>query len=57
MSGIFVVIYALHAPRLQRHVAAAEWPAAAAALESVRRLVALNLVLAVATVAAAVAAR
>jgi uncharacterized membrane protein len=57
MSGVFVVVFAVHAPRLQRHVAAAEWPAAAAALEAVRRLVALNLVLSVATVAAAVAAR
>ncbi len=57
MSGVFVVIRAVHAPRLQRHVAAAEWPAAAAALEGLRRLVALNLVLSVATVAAAVAVR
>ncbi len=57
MSGVFVVAWAVQLPRLQRHVAAAEWPAAAGALEAIRRLVTLNLVLSAATLAAAVAAR
>jgi len=57
MTLPIVLVRAVHFPRLQRHVAAAEWPQAAAALEAVRRWVALNLVLSVATVAAAVAAR
>lgn len=57
MSVVFVVLYALHYPRFRRHCAASEWPAAAGVLNTMRRLVAVNLVLAVCTVAAAVFAR
>lgn len=57
MALVFVLVRWVQFPRLQRHVAAAEWPQAAQAMDAVRRLVAVNLVLSVATVAAAVAAR
>lgn len=57
MALVFVLVRWVQFPRLQRHVAAAAWPQAAQAMDAVRRLVAVNLVLSVATVAAAVAAR
>lgn len=57
MACVFVFIYAVLYPRLARHAQAANWLAAAAALNAIRRLVALNLALGVAVVAAAAAAR
>jgi uncharacterized membrane protein len=57
MAVIFVYIYSVLYPRLRDHCAQSAWPAAAAALDSIRRLVALNLVLAACTVVAAVSAR
>lgn len=57
MALVFGLVRWVQFPRLQRHVAAAEWPQAAQAMDAVRRLVAFNLILSVATVAAAVAAR
>jgi uncharacterized membrane protein len=44
-------------PRLRRLCATSNWPAAASTLNDIRRLVALNLVLGLCTVVAAVAAR
>ncbi|WP_119155136.1 DUF4149 domain-containing protein [Caldimonas tepidiphila] len=43
MAAIFGHIRFASYPRLRRAVAAREWPAAAGALDSIRRLVALNL--------------
>jgi uncharacterized membrane protein len=57
MAGVFFWIDRVLFQRLRRHSAAGAWPPAAAALNSIRRLVALNLVLAVCTIAAAVSAR
>lgn len=57
MSVVFAWIYGVLFPRLRRHAAGADWPAAAQALNGIRRLVAFNLALGVATVAAAVAGR
>jgi uncharacterized membrane protein len=45
MLGIFLLIRFLHYPRLTRAVAAADWPAGAAALVPIRRWVAVNLLL------------
>jgi uncharacterized membrane protein len=57
MAAVFAYVYLALFPRLRTHCRAAAWPAAAAVLNLIRRLVALNLVLGVVTVAAAVAAR
>ncbi|HTQ76575.1 MAG TPA: CopD family protein [Burkholderiales bacterium] len=57
MAGVFVYVYAGLYPQLLKHTRAAAWPAAAAALNSIRRLVAVNLVLSVAVVASVVSAR
>jgi uncharacterized membrane protein len=57
MTGVFVYVYAGLYPRLARNAQAANWPAAAAALNGIRRLVTVNLILSVAVVAAAVSAR
>ena len=57
MAGVFGHIRASLFPALRRHCAASEWPAAAQALNGIRRLVAFNLVLAALTVAAAVSPR
>jgi len=57
MAAVFVFIYARLYPRLVAHVSAARWPDAAAVLNDIRQLVALNLVLSVLTVAAAVSTR
>ena len=57
MSALFVVIYVRLNPALQKHVAAQEWPAAGAVLDRIRKLVTVNLVLGVITVAAAASAR
>ncbi len=54
MVGIFAVIYHGFYPRLKAGVAAADWPAAGAAMNRIRQLVAINLLLGLATVAVAV---
>ncbi|MBY0339942.1 MAG: CopD family protein [Rhodocyclaceae bacterium] len=51
MMLIFGHIYGAGYRRLGRGVAAGDWPAAAAAMESIRRLVAVNLGLGVLTIA------
>jgi uncharacterized membrane protein len=57
MTVVFVVIRAVLFPRLRRAVAAADWPAGAAALNAIRPLVAANLGLGVAVFVIAVAGR
>jgi uncharacterized membrane protein len=57
MAGVFVHVYAVLYPRLRRHCEAGEWPLAATALNKIRQMVALNLLLSLCTVAAAMAAR
>lgn len=53
MSVIFAYVYGVLYPRLRRHCEASAWPAAATALNAIRKLVAANLVLAAGTVVAA----
>ncbi len=53
MAGIFTYIYAVLYPRLRRDCDGGVWPAAGATMNSIRHLVAVNLVLAVCTLAAA----
>ena len=57
MAVVFVFIYGRLYPLLQQAVAEAQWPAAAAVLDRIRKLVLLNLGLGVLTVAAAVSVR
>jgi uncharacterized membrane protein len=57
MAGIFGYIDRNLYPKLRRHCEASAWPSAAAALNGIRRLVAINLVLAVCTIAAALSSR
>lgn len=57
MAGVFGYVYLVLYPQLRRHCEAAAWPAAAAALNGIRQLVAFNLVLGACTILAAVAAR
>jgi len=57
MSGVFAYVHAVLYPRLRSACAEAAWPRAAQALNGIRRLVALNLVLGILTVAAAITAR
>lgn len=57
MAGIFAWVYGVRYPRLRRHVGAGAWPEAGAVLDGIRRLVATNLVLALATFAAALLLR
>ncbi len=57
MSGVFVYVYVRLFPRLRLHSNSANWPEAAKALNSIRQLVAVNLVLSVCTVAAVAFAR
>ena len=57
MAGVFVYVYALLYPRLRCHCEAGEGPAAAAALNKIRQMVGINLLLSLCTVAAAMAAR
>lgn len=45
MAAIFGVIYFLHFPRLKAGVAIQDWPAAGAAMNRIRLLVAANLIL------------
>lgn len=51
MSAVFGHVYFALYPRLRRQCEAATWPAAAATLNSIRRMVAFNLLLALCTVA------
>ncbi len=57
MTLAFLVIALRHYPRLRIATAAGQWPVAAALLDRIRRLVVLNLVLGVATIAAATLGR
>lgn len=57
MAAVYALAHARWLPRLRARCAAADWPAAARALDAIRRLVALNLVLGAAVVLAAVSAR
>ena len=57
MAGVFGYIDRKLYPELRRYCEAADWPAAAVALNGIRRLVAVNLVLAVCTIAAALSSR
>ena len=52
MMAIFGHIAFAGYPRLRRHAAESQWPAAAAQLDTIRRLVVVNLVLGVVIVAA-----
>ena len=53
MVVLFAVIRIRFYPRLQRAVGASEWPAAGAAAGTIRRLVDINLVLGIVTIAVA----
>lgn len=53
MTGIFCVIYFLYYHRLKAGVAAQDWPAAGAAMNRIRVLVATNLLLGALTIAVA----
>ncbi len=57
MAAVFGYVYVILYPELREHCAAAAWPAAGDALNRIRRLVALNLGLGVATVVAAISPR
>ena len=57
MATVFAQVYLGLFPRLRDRSAAADWPAAAQALDGIRRLVALNLVLGLCTVVAAISSR
>jgi uncharacterized membrane protein len=57
MTAIFLVIRFVPFPRLQRAVAASEWPAAAKELDLIRKLVVTNLTLGVVTTAVATLGR
>ena len=53
MTGIFSVIYFMFYPRLKAGVAAQDWPAAGAAMNRIRMLVATNLLLGTLTIVVA----
>ena len=57
MTVVFAVIRGLRYPRLRNSVAAQDWPSAGAALNSIRLLVLVNLVLAMLTIAVATLGR
>jgi uncharacterized membrane protein len=57
MAAVFAQIYAVHFRKLVVDTRAGTWPAAATALNRIRRLVAFNLVLSALVLAAAVSAR
>lgn len=57
MAGIFAWVYGVLYPRLRRHAEAGAWPEAGTALNAIRRMVTTNLVLALATFAAALLLR
>lgn len=53
MTVIFMVIYGIRYPRLKQAVAAADWPAGGAAMNGIRQLVVINLVLGTLTITVA----
>ena len=53
MILVFAIIVLYHFPRLKAGVANQNWPAAGAAMNSIRKLVATNLTLGIATTAVA----
>lgn len=57
MAAVFVYVYGALYPRLRAARSEESWPAAGAVLDSIRRLVAVNLVLAVCAVVSALSAR
>lgn len=57
MTGVFAAIRLVRYPALRAAVAASDWPAAGAALASIRALVMLNLFLGTLTIAAATLGR
>jgi uncharacterized membrane protein len=57
MAAVYAYIHTRLLPKLRAGCSASDWPAAAQVLNRIRGLVALNLALGTATVAAAVAAR
>ena len=57
MTLVFAYVYGVLYPKLKQHCDGAAWPAAAAVLNRIRRLVGINLVLAACTVAAAALSR
>ncbi|WP_371816737.1 CopD family protein [Rhizobacter sp. AJA081-3] len=57
MSAVFAYVHAVLYPKLRSACAEAAWPRAAQALNGIRRMVALNLVLGILTVVAAISAR
>jgi uncharacterized membrane protein len=57
MALVFAYIWVALYPRLREHCAHAAWPLAGQVLNGIRRLVALNLVLGLCTVVAAVSVR
>jgi uncharacterized membrane protein len=57
MAAVFAYVYAVLFAKLKARCAESAWPAAAQVLNSIRRLVALNLVLGACAVVAAVSAR
>lgn len=57
MTAVFGYVYLALYPKLRQRCAAAEWKSAGAVLNDIRRLVAVNLVLGLCTVIAAVSAR
>lgn len=57
MIAVFGYVWLALFPQLRDHCAAADWPAAGADLLRIRQMVALNLLLGLATVVAAVSAR
>lgn len=57
MALIFGYVYAVLYPKLRDRCHAADWPAAAQALNKIRQLVAVNLVLGLCAIVAAISAR
>ncbi len=57
MTAVFAYVYLALFPKLRGSCAASAWPAAAHTLNTIRGLVAFNLVLGVCTVVAAISAR
>ena len=57
MTVVYFYVYLILFPRLRAHCLASAWPNAAIAMNDIRRLVAINLILALCTVVAAVFAR
>ncbi len=57
MAALFSYVFFVLHPRLRGHCSTSAWPAAAQALNAIRRLVAINMALALCVVVAAVSAR